>query len=121
MRGAASPEAAPGTPLHRDADRNSDVGVPAVEQVVAVVDVGDINVVGVVPVIRPIFRPWVNEAEPIAVVLEARISAHNQEGQAVDAEPMIRPKVSTEPVVRDAVAVVATTLLPIAVVGIPVL
>jgi hypothetical protein len=48
--------------------------------------------------------------------LEAGISAHNKEGTAVDSEPMLRPKVSTEPVVRDAVAVVAATLLPSAVV-----
>ncbi len=90
--------------------------MPAVEQVVAVIDVGDINVVGVVPVIRPVFRPWVHETEPIAAVLEAGISAHNKEGQAVDSKPMLRPKVSTEPVVRDAIAAVAATLLPSAVV-----
>jgi hypothetical protein len=34
---------------------------------------------------------------------------------------MVRPKVSAEPVVRNAVAVVTATLLPGAVVGIPVL
>jgi hypothetical protein len=92
-----------------------------VEQVIAVIDVGDINFVGVVPVIRPVFWPWVNDTEPIALILEARVSAHNQKGLAVDAEPMLRPKVSTESVVRDAVAVVAATLLPSAVVGIPAL
>jgi hypothetical protein len=87
-----------------------------VEQVIAVVDVGDINVVGVVPVIRPIFWPWVNDTEPIAFVLKARISAHDHEGESVDSESMVRPKVSTKPVVRDAVAVVAATSLPSAVV-----
>jgi len=92
-----------------------------VEQVIAVVDVGDINVVGVVPVIPPIFWPWVNETEPKVVVSEARISAHDQEGQSVDAESMVRPKVSTIPVVRNAIAVVTATLLPSAVVGIPAL
>lgn len=39
----------------------------------------------------------------------------------MDAEPMLRPKVSAKPVVRDAVAAVAATLLPGAVVGFPVL
>ena len=92
-----------------------------VEQVIAVVDVGDINVVVVIPVIAPVFRPWVNETDPIALVLKARISAHNQEGQSVDAEPMVRPKVSAEPVVRNAVTVVAATLLPSAMVGVPAL
>ena len=114
--GAASPEAAPGTPLHRDANRNTSGGIPAVEQVIAVVYVGDVDVVGVVPVVRPRSWPWINKAKPIATVLEARVSANNQEGKTVDAESMLRPKVSTESVVGDAVAVVATTLLPIAVV-----
>jgi len=92
-----------------------------VVKVVAVVDVGDINVVVVIPVISPVFRPWVNETDPIALILEARISAYNQEGQAIDTEPMVWAKVSTIPVIRDAVSVVATTLLPAAVVRIPVL
>ena len=108
-------------PLHRDADCNSNGGIPAVEQVIAVVDVVDIDVVGVVPVIRPVFWPWVNETEPIALVLEAWISAHNKEGEAVDAEAMVLTKVSTETVVRNTVAVVAAALLPSAVVGIPAL
>jgi hypothetical protein len=110
-----------GTPLHRDADRNSGAGIPPVEQVIAVVDVHHIDVIVVVPVIPPVFWPRVNEAQPIATVLEAGISAHNQKGQSVDAEPMVRSKVSTEPVVRDAIAVIATPLLPSAVVGIPAL
>ena len=92
-----------------------------VVKVIAVVDVGDINVVVVIPVISPIFRPWVNETNPKALILEARIPAYNQEGSSVDAEPMVRPKVSTEPVIRDAVAMVAATLLPVAVVGVPAL
>jgi hypothetical protein len=121
MRGAASPETAPGTPLPRDVDRNSNVRIPAVEQVIAVVDVGDINVVVVIPVIPPGFRPWVNKTDPIALILEARVPANNQEGQAVDAESMVRPKVSTIPVVRNAIAMVTATLLPRAVVGIPAL
>jgi hypothetical protein len=108
-------------PLQRNADGNSGAGIPAVEQVIAVVDIHDIDVIVVVPVIPPIFRPWVNETEPIAAVLEAGISAHNQEWQSVDAEPMVWPKVSTEPVVRDAIAVIATALLPSAVLGIPAL
>ena len=120
-RGAASPRLHRIELLHRDVDRDSYVGIPAVEQVITVVDVGDIDVVGVIPVIRPVFWPWVHQSEPIAAVLEAGISAHNQEGQSVDAESMVRPKVSTETVVRNAVAVVPAALLPAAVIGFPVL
>ena len=108
-------------PLHRYADRNSYVGISAVEQVVTVIDVGYVDVVGVVPVIRPVFRPRVDHTEPIAVVLEAGVSAHNQEGETVDAELVVLAKVSTKALVGNAVAVVATPLLPGAVVGIPTL
>jgi hypothetical protein len=95
--------------------------MPAVVQVIAVVDIVDINFVVVVPVISPVHRPWVHSAEPITLVLEAWISAYNQEGQAVNAESMVRPEVSAEAVVRDAIAVVAAALLPGAVIGFPVL
>jgi len=55
------------------------------------------------------------------VVLEARVSADNQKGEAVDAEPVVLTKISAEAVVRDAVAVISAALLPVAVVGVPVL
>ena len=60
-----------------------------VVQVIAVIDVDDINIVGVVPVVRPGSRPWVNETEPIALVLEPWIPAHYQEGKAIDAKSMV--------------------------------
>jgi hypothetical protein len=107
--------------LYRDADGNSNIGISAVVQVVAVIHIGDVNVVVVVPVIAPIFRPRVNGTEPITVVLEARVSADNQEGEAVDAESVVLTKISAEAVVRDAVAVISAALLPVAVVGVPVL
>ena len=119
MMGASSGEGAPRTPLHRDADRNSDAGITAVVQVVAVVDVGDVNVVVVIPVISPVFRPWVNKTYPIALILETRVPTNDQEGQAVDAKPMVPAKVSAVTVVRDPVAVIAATLLPVAVVRVP--
>jgi hypothetical protein len=53
--------------------------------------------------------------------LEAGISAHNEEGETINAEPVILAEISAEAIVRNAVAVVATTLLPVAVVGIPAL
>jgi hypothetical protein len=106
--------------LPRNADRNSGAGISAVVQVVAVV-VGDVNVVIVIPVIPPIFWPWINQTQPVAVVLEAGISAYNQEWQAMDAEPVLRPKVSPEAVVRNAVAAVASALLPVAMIAVPML
>jgi hypothetical protein len=121
MRRAASPEAAPRRRLHRDADRHSDVGIPAVVKVIAIVDVGDVNVVVVIPVIAPVFGPRVNETDPIALILEARVPTNDQEGQTIDAEPMVATKVSAVAVVRNAVTVVAATLSPVAVIRVPAL
>jgi len=90
-------------------------------QVIAVIGVGYVHVIGVVPVIRPGLGPRVNEADPIAVVLEAGISANNKERLVIDSELMLWAEISTVPVVRNAVPVVAAALLPIAMVGVPVL
>jgi hypothetical protein len=111
----------PVKPLHRDIDRNSLTGITAVVQVVAVVHIVDVDVVVVVPVIPPVRRPWINRTDPITFVLEAWIPTHYQERKALDAEPMIRPEVSPVAVVRNAIAAVATALLPGAMIGLPVL
>jgi hypothetical protein len=108
-------------PLHGDTDRNSDVGITAVVQVIAIVDVGHVNVVVVIPVVPPVLRPWVNKTYPIALVLEAGLPANNHEGEAIDAKPMVPAEVSSISVVGNAVAVVAATLLPVAVVRVPAL
>src|ERR1700722_4663870 len=113
---AESPVTAPTKPLHRNANGNSNPGIPAVIHVVPVVRVRNIDVIGVIPVICPGPRPWVNETNPMTLVLETRISTNHQERKPVDSEPMLRPKVSTVSVVRDAITAVAATLLPGAVV-----
>ena len=105
--------------LQGDSDGNSDTGMSAVEQVVTVIDVADVDVVGVVPVVRPGFRPRVNETEPIAAILEPGISADDTERATLDTKPMLRPKVSTESRVGDSITLVAATLLPGAVVRLP--
>ena len=90
-------------------------------KVIASVDVRDINIVVVIPVTAPVFRPRVNETDPIALILEAWVPSNNQKRQAVDAELMGPTKVSPVTVVRDTVTVVAATLLPVAVVRVPAL
>jgi hypothetical protein len=106
--------------LHRDTDGNSGRRIPAVIQVIAAIGVNDINVVGVVPIVAPVFWPWVNGTEPIPLILEPGKSAHNQEGKARDAESVIAAKVPAETVVRNVITMVAPALLPGAVVGLPV-
>ena len=100
------------TTLHRDADRNSDGGISAVEQIIAIVNIVDVDVIGVIPVIRPVPWPWVNKTKPITTILEARISANDQEGQALDSERMAWSEVPVKSVVGDSVATIAATLLP---------
>lgn len=91
----------------------------AVEQIVAVIDIADIDVVSVIPVIRPVLRPWIHETEPVPSVLEAGKSANNQKGPAIDPETVVRPKVAAETVVRNPVADVAAALAPGAVIRLP--
>jgi hypothetical protein len=107
-------------PLQRDVDGNSLAGISPVIEVVTVVDVVDVNVVVVVPVVSPVLRPWVNGADPVALVLKTRVSAYNQERKAVDAKAVARAKVSAVPVVGNAIALIAAALPPVAVVGLPV-
>ena len=116
---AASCEAASGLPLQRDPDCNSRVGVAAIIQVITIVDVADVDFVSVIPVVRPVLRPWIHQAEPITPVLKARKTSNYQERPAVDSEPMLRPKISTEASIRDAITVVASALLPCVMVRLP--
>ena len=107
--------------LKRDTNCNAGAaGIVAVVQVIPAVVVRYVNIVGFVPVIPPVFRIRINGAEPIAAVLKARIPANVPEGKAVDAERVVLAIVAIEIGVRNAVAVVAAALLPIAVLGVPI-
>ena len=103
-----------------DLDGDAITGIPAVVQVIAVVRVDDINVIVVVPVVGPIFRPRINETEPKAAVLEARVATNQHHGVAVDAEEVIGTKVTAIAVVWNAVAVITAALPPVAVLRLPV-
>ena len=107
-------------PLERNANCNSgSAWISAVVQVIAVVQVRDINIISLIPVAPPVFRVWVNGAEPISTVLETWIAPDFHERQAVDAEPVIPAIVAAVIVVRDAIAAVTAALLPGAVFGFP--
>ena len=107
--------------LHRDADGNAYAWMPAVVHVVPIVPVDNIDVVSLIPVVGPGVGPGIDHGEPIATVLEARKSANHHVRLVVDYEPVARTKVSVVTVVRDTVAVVTAALLPVAVIGVPVL
>jgi hypothetical protein len=98
--------------LQRNIDRYSWPGIAAVVQVIAVVHVVHVDIVIVIPVVAPRIRPWIHRADPITAVLEAGISADHQEGKSLDAKSVVWPKVSAKPVFGNAVAAIASALLP---------
>ena len=103
-----------------DIDCNAITGIPAVVQVIAIPRVVHINIVVVVPIVGPVFRPRVNHSEPIAAVLEAGITANDHHGVAVDSEPVTRTKVAMRTLLRNPIAVIAAALLPVTVLRLPV-
>jgi len=66
-------------------------------------------------------RPRIHETEPKAIVLEAGIAPNDHDGVAVDAEKVIRAEIAIVAVRGNAVAMVASALLPRAVLGLPVM
>jgi hypothetical protein len=111
--------------LHRlrleiDVDRDSrPSGVPAIEQIIPIAAVIDVNVVGLVPGWAPVFRIGVHHREPAASVLEARVVAFIAEGKAVDAEEVVVAVVDTEVIVGYTVAAVAAACSPAAMFVVP--
>jgi hypothetical protein len=91
--------------------------IPAVVQVIAVARIVDVDVIVVVPVAGPVFRPGVGQAEPIAAVLKAGISTDDHDGVAVNAERVAGAKVTVIAVLGNTVTVVTAALLPVAMLG----
>ena len=81
-------------PLQHHADRDCFAGMHTIVQVISVV-IANIDVVGGIPILRPVSWPRVNHHERIAAVLEARIT-RNYQRQAVDAKPVSRAEMEIE-------------------------
>jgi hypothetical protein len=92
-----------------------------VAEVVAVIHVIDVNVVGLIPIGRPGFRPRINNREPEAAVLKARASIDDDHGSAVNAEIVSTAKMLAEPIGRNAIAHIASAVVPRTVIVFPML
>ena len=116
--GSGAVRNAPGC-LQRNGDGEPDVRIAAIVEVVSIVVV-DVEVVGVVPVFRPIFRIRIDQQERVAAVEKARIS-HVHNGASSHAEEVLAAETEIEAGLRNVVTAVASALLPGAMVGRPVL
>jgi len=107
--------------VHVEADGNAVSGISAVEQIISITVVVHVDIIAVIPIAGPVFWPRVNQTEPIPAVLETALPANVHHGEAVDAELVRLAIVATETAIRNAIAVVATTLLPGAMLRLPTL
>ena len=100
--------------LKIDVDRDTwTAGISAIEQVISITAVIDVNIVSLIPVTAPVLGVRVHHREPIAAVLEARIAALIREWEAIDAEEVTVAIVAAEVVLGNPVAMIAAALLPI--------
>src|ERR1039457_5413233 len=90
-----------------------------VVQVIAVSGVVDVHIIVVVPIVRPVFRPWVNDTEPKAAILEPGVPTRKNHRETAKAEAVILAKGATETVVGNPVAIVTAALAPFAVLRLP--
>ncbi len=88
--------------LDHNADREASAGIVRVVHVIAAIHIIDVDVVGVVPACWP----RLNKSKPIAAVLKARISAHQD--RVAHAEVVPTAKIRTETVVWDSTATPGT-------------
>src|ERR1017187_2053107 len=89
-----------------------------VVQLIPVV-IADINVIGGIPVLRPVSWPRVNHHEGKTAVLEAGVT-RNYIRLAVDAKPVFVAEIEAETSFWDVVAPIAPSLFPITVIASPI-
>jgi len=81
-----------------DADCEASAGIVGVVHVISTIHVVNVDIVRVVPA----YRPWFNEPEPIAAIVEARISA--DQFWFADAEVVFTAKIGMETLVWNSTA-----------------
>ena len=111
---------APDNPsVHVHGDCNPITWISAVVQVITVSGIVYIHIVVFIPVLWPVFRPRINDTEPISFILKTGIPAINFQRKAVDSEPVVPTKEAVKMVIGNTIAVVTAALLPGPVLGLP--
>jgi len=104
--------------LQCDSDCQANARMPAVVKVVPIV-ITDVDVIGGIPICRPVFRPRIHQHERKAAVRETRIPhVHRRAGHP---EIVLTSEIETEAVLRNEVTAIASTLRPSAMIAVPVL
>jgi hypothetical protein len=98
--------------LQGDVDGDGDSRMPPVVHVISIIDVVDIDLVGPVPDRRPGLRAGINYIKPEAPKLETRGAFDHYDRDVVDPKPVPTAEMSAEAVFRDAISVVAASLVP---------
>ena len=108
--------------LERSVNRDCHSRMPPVVEVISSANaLVNVNIVRFIPVRPPCSRPWINQIEPKTTVLEARVTFDNHHRHAVNAEPVLPPKMRAEPVIWNAIAAITAPITPVVMFMLPVL
>src|SRR5579863_1361841 len=105
--------------LNRNLHGDRHARIISVIHVVTISVVVDVDVVVQIPVWSPIFRPWIENRYPVSVVVKARSAARENQLQSSQPEIMTASEINSEAIVGYSIAVIASALAPIAVLGLP--
>lgn len=83
-----------------------------VAEIVSVVDVVNVDIIGLIPGRRPDFRNGIHDRDPDATVMETRAAIYDDHGHAVHAEAVCTPEMFVELRWRNAVSDIASAIVP---------
>jgi hypothetical protein len=106
--------------LQRGIDGDGDSRMAPVVHIISIIDIIDIDLVGPVPDGRPGLRAGINYIKPEAPKLETRGAFDHHDGDVVDAKPVSTTEMGAEAVFRDAVSVIAATIVPATMLTLPI-
>jgi hypothetical protein len=91
--------------------------IVAVVKIVSIVVV-DVEVIGSIPVVGPVLRPWIQQQERKPAVIETRIPLIDDRYR-LQTKGVVKPEIEAEAVLRDVIPPIASALRPGAMFGGP--